>query len=311
MKWSYSKSRIFSRCQKQWYYQSMMAYHGKKDKDRRKVFLLKQLQSIYAWRGSLVDKIIEKEIIPRIIRRQRINENEILRLAEDLIEKQLDFGLRERYKEDGMTKTAGGDAYCAFYDLEYGNELNRDSFNEVRKDIEKSLKYLLRSVLFKQLLEERPYMITQRNLHYKLLNSSVTAMPDLIIFHNHQAPTIIDWKVSIGYADYWRQLAIYAISLSKTNPHKDFPDDKLHRLKDPTKFNLIEYQLLRNETRNYTLEEEDLIEIQEYILDSLIQMERLINGEKYGQFDPTRLETAKSPSTCGWCQFKKVCWREM
>ena len=198
MRWSYSKSKIFASCQKKWYYQSIVAYHKTKDEDRRKAFLLKQLQSIYAWRGSLVDKIIEKEIIPRIIRRQPINEGEIFNLAENLIEKQIEFGLNERYKEFGMTKTAAGDAYCAFYDIEYGKGLERESFKGVEKDIMKSLKNLIESKLLSQLIDERPYMITQRNLHYNLLDSSVTAMPDLIIFHNRQSPTIIDWKVSIG-----------------------------------------------------------------------------------------------------------------
>ena len=93
--------------------------------------------------------------------------------------------------------------------------------------------------------------------------------------------------------------------------HKDFPKDKLHFIKDPTKFNLIEYQLLRDETRNYILNEKDTIEIQKHIIDSVIQMERLVNGEKYGQLDPTRLETANFPSTCSRCQFKKMCWRDV
>ena len=126
---------------------------------------------------------------------------------------------------------------------------------------------------------------------------------------NHAYAEIM--KVSIGYADYWRQLAIYAISLSRTSPHQDFPKDKIHFLKDPTKFNLIEYQLLRDETRNYILNENDIIEIQKYIIDSVIQMERLVNGEKYNELNPTRLETAKFPSICSRCQFKKMCWRDV
>ncbi len=311
MIWSYSKSKQFASCQKKWYYQNVMAYHGGKDKMRRQAFLLKQLQSIYAWRGSLVDKIIEKEIIPRLNRGVPIDEIEIFELTNELIEKQLEFGLNKRYKEEGMTKTSAGDAYCAFYDLEYGKKLELDNFSGVRNDIELSLKNLFKSKLIKQIIEERPYLITQRNLHYSLLNSSVTALPDLIIFHNDHPPTIIDWKVSISYADYWRQLAIYAISLSKTNPHRDFPEDKLHFLKDPTKFNLLEYQLLRDEIRSYTLNEDDMITIQNHIYDSVIQFERLLDGEKYGQLDESRLEMARSPNTCKNCQFKIICWGDI
>jgi hypothetical protein len=310
MKWSYSKSRIFSSCQRKWYYQDIVAHHSAKDESRREAFLLKQLRSIYAWRGSVVDSIIEKQIIPRIIRRAPIKEEEILELADDLVQKQVEFGRNNKHLERGLTKSSAGDAYSAFYEIEYGDGLPEEGLTKAIDDIHTALKILIRSKILQDIIQQRPYMITQRTIQYDLLNSKIIAVPDLILFYNGKPPTIIDWKVSISYADYWKQLAIYAISLSNVNPHSDFKD-KSKLLEDPTKFTLIEYQLLRDEPRRYTLNDEDRVIIENHIIDSVIQMERLADGEKYGEIDISRLETARFPETCQRCQFRKICWREM
>lgn len=57
MKWSFYKAKTFNRCQRKWYYSEIEASHSKKDADRREIYLLKQLQSVPAWIGSVVDTI--------------------------------------------------------------------------------------------------------------------------------------------------------------------------------------------------------------------------------------------------------------
>jgi hypothetical protein len=64
MKWSFSAARTFAACQRKWFYSNIFAYWGAKDKLRKEAYYLKQLQSIYAWRGSLVDKVISRKIVP-------------------------------------------------------------------------------------------------------------------------------------------------------------------------------------------------------------------------------------------------------
>ncbi len=121
MAWSISKAKVFSQCQRKWYYMDMLAHHSKKYPIRREAFLLKQLQSISAWRGSIVDKVIEKKIVPQILYGYPIREGEVIDYSMQLMEKQLAFGIQRRHLQLGMTKSSAGDEYCAFYDLEYNN----------------------------------------------------------------------------------------------------------------------------------------------------------------------------------------------
>lgn len=307
MVWSFSKSRIFSQCQRKWYYLDLVAYSCK-DPKRKEAYLLKQLQSVYAWRGSLVDNVITNQIIPKLKYGNPIKEEQIIDHSMELMEKQLAFGRERKHLLPGMTKSAAGDDYCAFYDLEYNGGLNVDQLTEASEDVRKALLNLMRSDLIHKLKNENSYLVPQRALTCKYVDESIRAVPDLIVFHNDKPPTIIEWKVhSFGNTEYWLQLGIYGWVLSRVKPHKDFPSSNL--LEDPTRFRYIEYQLLSDEQREYTLTEQDFVDIEDYIFQSIIQIKRLTKGKKFGEIDPKIFQTATSPKICMRCQFRKICWK--
>ena len=58
MRWSYSSSRSFKQCQKQWFFKNVVASAKSKDPFRRRAYMLSKLQSISAWRGKIVDDVI-------------------------------------------------------------------------------------------------------------------------------------------------------------------------------------------------------------------------------------------------------------
>jgi hypothetical protein len=72
MRWSYSASRNFRQCQRQWYFKNIVASARAKEPLRRRAYLLSKLQSVSAWRGKIVDDVISKTLIPRINRRNAI-----------------------------------------------------------------------------------------------------------------------------------------------------------------------------------------------------------------------------------------------
>lgn len=311
MIWSFSKSNIFRQCQRRWYFMDIMASHGKKNKIRRQAFLLKQLQSIHAWRGNLVDKVIEKKIIPMIRygRSPAANENEIIDFMINLMEKQIDFGINQRHLEEGMTKTKAEDIYCAFYDIEYNGSLDENKLENAKNEALISIKNLIHSELVKEFEKEKPYLIPQRPLSYAIDGNTIRAVPDLIALYRHKPPTIVDWKVHIGSADYRMQLGIYAFVLANGNTHSDFKSYE-RLLPDPTKYRLIECQLLNNKNRFYSLTEADSIEIEDKIYNSMMSMEILTSGQDFHSLDFRDFDTPYSEKTCNNCQFKKICWEE-
>ena len=56
MKWSINRSKMFAKCQRKWYFSEIVAQPRVKAGIRREVYVLKQLKSIYAWRGQTTEE---------------------------------------------------------------------------------------------------------------------------------------------------------------------------------------------------------------------------------------------------------------
>ena len=217
MQWSYSASKNFHQCQRRWYFQSIMANSHPKAKDqlRREAFFLSQLQSIEAWRGSLVDWIIEKKIIAPLNQSKPISERHILKDAKRLYTKQLEFSRHSRFRENGMTKAKGDEKYAALFNHEYELEIDDEALQQAWRDIETALYNLFDDQELMKYLESAEYLLSQRTLRLKEDDFTITAKPDVIGFYKDAPPLIIDWKVqSQGNREYWLQLACYALALN-------------------------------------------------------------------------------------------------
>ncbi|RLI97246.1 MAG: hypothetical protein DRO96_01080 [Candidatus Aenigmatarchaeota archaeon] len=309
MIWSVSKSAMFKQCPRKWYYSQVMASRGIKNAERRQVYLLNQLQSAYAWRGNIVDKTISDYVVPFMNRNTCPNQHGVIAYAMQLMEKQLAFAKERTFANPATTKTASGDKYCALYEIEYGKEINEELLESLRQEIKTALNNFLGSELIKELTNSTAYLVTQRSLRFKYADNSVTCTPDLIAFYDDKSPLIVDWKVhAFGIKQYWLQLGIYALALSLVTPHRDFTN--YNHSKIPTQTRLLEYQLLSNQQREYSLNDEDIIELEDYMYQSIEDMNRLVDGKKYGHVDMEKFRTAQSPSTCSRCNFRKVCWED-
>jgi len=311
MKWSFSTSKMFLHCPRKWYYSQIAASHAAKNPLRREAFLLKQLQSVYAWRGRLVDTVIEKVIVPGIKSKNLPSQDDAITFSINLMKKQLKFGKERKFRCNNATKSSVGETYCAFYDMEYNGGLDENSVLKAKEDVIVSLRNLLRSNLIREIMEKSSYIAAQRSLIFHFEETTISCTPDLLVFFPNESPLIIDWKVhAFARADYWLQLGIYAIALSRIEPHKDFPKGIKSQLEDPTTFRLIEYQLLKNEQREYSISLEDIADIEDYIFLSCTQMNNLLNGKKFKELDIEQFRTARFPETCCKCQFRKLCWRK-
>jgi hypothetical protein len=132
------------------------------------------------------------------------------------------------------------------------------------------------------------------------------AYPDLIAFRRQQQPIIVDWKVHVfGQNDAWLQLAIYAISLSRCAPHKDFPEGfKV----EPSSVGLYEAQLLTNSVREHSLDDEQISEAEEYITNSAYEMTCLTDGYDYASLKIEDFRPAVHAESCQRCAFRAICW---
>lgn len=307
MRWSYSSSRSFRQCQRQWFYKNVAASAKAKDPLRRRAYLLGKLKSISAWRGQIVDDVISGTIIPCVNRNTTITLNEAKRRARVLFDKQLEFGRSHPIDDPDLRVSDEGERFVLFHTMEYEGELPVQEIDSAWNEIETALGNLFVLGDMKNLLKDSDYIIAQRALQFSLMDRvSVLAYPDLIAFRNGAPPTIIDWKVhAFGQNDAWLQLAIYAIALSRCTPHKDFPEGFAI---EPTDCQLFEAQLLTNVVRKHDLDEDQLTDAEEYIIESAYEMTCLTEGKKYAELDIDRFRPAVYSESCQRCAFRKICW---
>lgn len=304
--WSYSGSRLFQKCPRQWYFKTVIAEPRSKDPVRRGAYLLSKLQTVYSWRGSLVDQVILMRYVPTLKRGQRVMLADLLKYAREIFDRQLKFGLAHRLREPGMKVTETGDAFAAFFDVEYGNDIAKHDIKAAWEDVEIALTNLAGMQDLQAELASATHLIPQRSLSFTLDGIKATGQPDLMAFFADQPPLIIDWKVhTYASSDYRLQLALYALALKNCKPHSDFPKEQISY--EPTDVRLLEVQLLTNRLRNYHLTTDDIDAASNYMARSALNMEMTVQGED-GETAVDDVPVTLNDDECQRCPFRSMCW---
>jgi hypothetical protein len=308
--WSFSDSRTFRKCQRQWFYKTHVASpKATKDPVRHEAYLLSRLQSVAAWRGSLVDHVISSQIVRSIKNKWDLNPTRIMEYAKTTFDQQLDFARQHRLRESGMSPAKTGNAFAALYAVEYGLELTEAEIATAWADVRTALINLLEMSQLLGLLRSAKDLIPQRTLTFSHYEATVRAVPDLIAFYDSRAPLIVDWKVhAFGSIDYRLQLACYAIALTRTKLQKDFPAELAQY--DATDIQLLEVQLLTQQQREYVLSKSDVEEADAFIVKSSAEMALALGDQLYEQASPFDLPVTDNPETCQRCSFRRLCWKE-
>jgi hypothetical protein len=233
--------------------------------------------------------------------------NQVLATARALFDKQLAFGKQHLVRQPGFKATEAGDAFAAFYAVEYGDGLQDSDIATAWSDVEKALRNLFGLKELKGLLRSAKYRIAQRSLIFDHAGAKVRAVPDLIAFFADRAPAIVDWKVhTFGIRDYRDQLLTYALALMRAKPHRDFPPDLL-RWKE-AEIELLEVQLLRGVVRRYTVDSDDIEAAEERIAESIVTLQLARGGQEDDELSPKDFPAAFDPRACQSCPYRKPCW---
>ncbi|HJT29530.1 MAG TPA: PD-(D/E)XK nuclease family protein [Pyrinomonadaceae bacterium] len=309
LRWSFSHSRTFGRCPRQWFFATQLAKWNRRDPLAREAFLLSKLQSVSAWRGSLVDGVICDEVIPALRTGAVVSRQRVLTAAKERFDRQLDFARNKRWREAGMTAQKAGNSYVALYALEYGEEIEAE-LETAWIEVEQALTHFLEMSELLRTLRKASQLIPQRSLLFRHSGVNVMARPDLIAIFRSGPPLIIDWKVhTFGAKDYRLQLALYAIALNRCRPHRDFPIDL--RSHSPQDIKLFEAQLLTKQLRPYCLTEQDIRNAENYISVTATRMWLAVRSVSNEVITYNEMPVTIFPDTCQRCPFRSICWEEV
>ena len=298
MRWSVSMAQIFKQCPRKWYFSNLVVNRQSLDSLQKETKFLKSIRTIYAWRGQVVDSIISDYLAPKINRKEELYEQNIVDYAKEFAWKQI--RLAQRSESD-----------FSFFELEYKGKIDGKLLDNLVLEIEISLRNFLKSNFLTEFYKNGKRLVSQRLIQCKINGVNVICKPDAIAFYYDKPPIIADWKVhQVSSKDHWRQLAVYAVAISRATPHSDLKSEWQQFLSDPTKIELLECQLLHGRERLYSLNESQVADIEDFIYLSSNQMLRLVEEKKYPEIQPEEIPTTLNPWTCSRCQFKRICWDE-
>jgi hypothetical protein len=297
--WSISAHNCIRRCQRQFLFKNLMAWHNAKDPDRREAYLLSQLRGLEEWQGHLVHLAIEKYFVPALQRGVLLSRGELMMETLALAREQWRFSERGDYKKDGVTKTDSDGKFLALREHEYGIPVGEAEFNAVIGKIEKCYDYLYSNEKLLSFLQSGNWHSTEPMLIFHVDGVPVVARLDLVVGYGNSKLCIIDWKIGESLtSDYSIQLRLYAYAALQKWPR--------YRAEDIT---LVEVNLLQGKIIKHKFDKDEVLKVEDFIYRSISEIKALTNGRSYEDQNLEDYGYARSPLSCQFCKFERLCVR--
>lgn len=310
MNWSFSAGRSFAGCPRRWFYRQVVAHHAAKDPARREAYLLSKLDSLWSWRGRLVDDLISREVVPQLAAGGLLEPAPLLARARARFDAQLAFAAAHRLRDAGMRPSQHPD-FLALREVEGGAPPSNADLHRAWADIERALTNLFGMTELLGRLRGAAQLLPQRPLGFRRRlpggeSVTVRAVPDLLAFFNDAPLLIIDWKVHRHpTGDAREQLAGYALALVRASGQRGLPKLRGVSVAD---IDLLEVQLLADERRPYAVTAADVAALEANLVASATAMRALVQGRAAGDRSPYTVPTTVDLRVCGGCPFQGPCW---
>lgn len=298
--WSFSAERCFRRCQRQYYFRNVAAWHNGKDSLRRESFILKQLKTLDQWHGLLVHRGIEKHVVPALVQGGRLDWGQVIADTVSMAEQQRVFSRDRRYRDLQLSKSKAGDEYGALLCHEEGHDLTAEEWDATVGVVERAFRNLAGLDELWERIGRKPKYWAEQPIHLHYDGVHIIVQMDLLCFRGFGRPIIVDWKVSNaeGGSDARSQMGVYAWAMTRS------PTWKVQRMDD---VELVEVQLLTPAVFLHRCDEEVAIELENRIFRSIDEMRSLCGDGNYKTLDLEDFALAHNPNTCFYCPFRKLC----
>ncbi|MGA2062449.1 MAG: PD-(D/E)XK nuclease family protein [Thermoguttaceae bacterium] len=300
LSWSFSSDRCFRRCQRQYYFREIAAWHNAKDTLRREAFLLKQLKTMELWRGLLVHEGIECFVIPYIQAAQAVDWDDVIVKTTAMANQQFAFSSAKRYREKGITKSKAGKEYCALLPHERGETISQEALESIYSSIERCFRNLARMDELWAELRNCGKMWAELPVRVDYEGVGLEARLDLLFFRSRNKATIIDWKAyeSQAGSDAHLQTALYGWSLCR------HPKWFVQNAED---IQLIEVQLLDGQLIRHPTSQASFEELEDRVYRSICEIRSLCGDGLYAEQDLSDYQFASNPNNCQYCPFRPLC----
>lgn len=300
--WSYSHLKTLRQCHRQYYFSFIAANHHKKNLMRRTAFELKNMKNIDMWKGSIIDYVMEKIIVPSI--GEKLDFDSIADEAVNIAKKQFKFSEKKHYKEHTKGNT---DEHFAILDIhEIRKKYSENEINNVYDTVKKiilgipEINFDNGINLIEYLKKASWKKANINNYFFEFENIKVKPQIDAL-FYIDEKPVVIDWKAGRSeYSDYKLQLMMCGTAIFKNNNEKE--DKKKYKHTDIT---LLEINLLKKKIYNHPFNNTSIAEMTDYIYRNKTDIELL--HKNFNDADIDDYGITDNEGTCAICKYRTLC----
>ena len=311
LEWSFSALNTLRKCNRMYYFQYIAASHHFTIPLRRKAHELKKSKSLLMWRGSVIDKIMEDEIISRIGDKMPVDYEVMAEAAVELAKRQFSFSENRLYKIKENSENKIGEDYCILDVHESNVSYQAEDLLKVYASIKEIISGIPKIVmpdgkLLINYLEEASFIAPNvRKWNFEFENLKISPQIDLFMIVGSQA-VLLDWKVSESVvSDYSRQLIIEGITVFDTY-RKKAAAGKAKRFSF-SDIRLFEVNLLKQVVKEHLFTKKIADECIDYIYLNSQDIQLLTEGKTFNQLEIDDFPITDKEETCLFCKYRSLC----
>ncbi len=292
--WSRSRDATFRDCRRRYYYQ----YYGSRggweitaDPATREIYILKQLKSRKMWAGEVVHTCIQRTLENLRAGIEPLEVKEILALALDQ--------MRTEWKQSRDRVYRSRPKTTALFEHEYDVPVTDDEWRANADHVAACLRTFYDSPTYRW-IRDRPrdqWLEIEDFSTFRLDGVKVHVKLDFACREDDRVH-IFDWKTGRrDDEDNSVQLACYAL----------YANEKWQA--GPGRVRTVEFNLARDQVRDYWVDAADIERIRGYIRGSIRDMQALLRDPDRNDADIDSCPMTTEEWRCRSCNFKRPCGR--
>lgn len=300
LEWSFSTDRRIRRCQRQFFFGSVAAWHNAKDPLRRESFLLSQVKGMDAWRGNLVHEAIRSFVVPALAAHQAVPWERVIAEARTLGARQFAFSEKGRFRETGMSKSKAKEEYCALFGHEFGCAPTQTELEATLDSVERSLRNLAGLEDFLKHVGGRSFYRPETTVSAEYNGVRIQGVIDLVFSGAYGHYGVVDWKdySASSTTEARLQMSLYAWLMCKA---------PAWRVSLPENIELWEVNLGLPAAHQYKIDQAAFDELEDFMYRSTENLRTLCGDGAYHAADLENYEYTENPNSCRFCPYQNVC----
>ena len=291
--WSKSRNETLQSCPRRYwfhYYGSWGGWDWQSDPRTREIYVLKQLHNRFAWIGVQVHKVLE-ELLHHLRKSKSLPNYQSV--AENLQNR-----LRQDYRDSRDAKyRLRPKRFIGLVEHEYQLPVNDEEWRALATQAQTCVENFYRLPLLNQLkdLDYSKWLELEELNYFQIDGCKIWVSLDACYRSDDQI-VLLDWKTGkFDEADHSLQMGIYAMYTSEKWGIQ--PDLIL----------LKEVFLATGKTREYNSKSLDLEGVQNYVKESIQQMQTLLSRPEQNHAEESNFSFTDDTTQCAQCNFRKVC----